>query len=68
MVLRHFAFDRFLRGAVTGVATKDPEAEAANADPRHEEREAHPEPGGNPFAGKEVHHSIITKTMIRPRL
>ena len=56
----------FLAHTILCVLAKDPPTQAHDAKRGHEEREAHPEPGRNPFADDEKNHvAIIAPTRVR---
>ena len=57
VVLGRLGLERLFGGAVAGVATKHPPAQAGDAQGRDQERHAHPEPGGHPFTGEVDHDS-----------
>jgi hypothetical protein len=48
-------FDGVVPGAVAGVASKYPPAEADDAEAGDKERDAHREPGRHPFTGEKDH-------------
>jgi hypothetical protein len=69
VVLRAFTFEGCLLGcSIPSVAAKHPPSEADHASQGNKEGQAHPEPGGHPFAGEVEHESIIAKTMSALRL
>lgn len=55
MVLRQLGFDCFFRGPVASIAAQHPETESDDSSEGDQERQAHPQPSGHPFAEEEIH-------------
>ena len=57
VMLGAFGSDGLFSRPVERVAAQHPPAEAHHTESSDEERDAHPEPGGDPFTGKKNHGS-----------